>query len=138
MTNLQYWKEKLLEVYENGSDCIALANGYPVNGACIDCDDCDFNKPSDGYDERSCHNRMFDWLEQEHVGFLWSPEQIAMLKALPQDCYFERGKTTDDLYLREDESSILVLYPAKLVVQFPQITRYMHYKVSELLAMAER
>jgi len=135
MTNLQYWKEELVEVYEDGSNCIALANGHPVNGACVRCDDCDFNKPSDNYDERSCHQRMFDWLEQEHVGFLWSPEQIAMLKALPQDCYLERGTTTSELFLREGAD--LVQYPSKLAIQFPQIERGMHYKVSELLAMAE-
>lgn len=138
MTNLQYWKEKLIELYEDGSSCIALANGHPVSGECVRCDDCDFNKPSDTYDERTCHRRMFDWMEQEHVGFLWSPEQIAMLKALPQDCYFERGVTTGDLYLREGESNTLALYPTRFVVRFPQIEKDMHYKVSELLAMAER
>ena len=138
MTNLQYWKEKLIKVYEDGSNCIALANGHPVNGACVRCDDCEFSEPSDTYDERSCHHRMFDWLEQEHVGFLWSPEQIAMLKALPQDCYFERGEAINDLLLRESGSNTLVLYPTGLVVQFPQITKDMHYKVSELLEMAER
>lgn len=138
MTNLQYWKEKLIEVYEDGSNCIALANGHSVSGECVCCNDCDFNKPSDTYDERTCHHRMFDWLEQEHVGFLWSPEQIAMLKALPQDCYLEHGKTGNDLFLKESENNTLVLYPTRLVVQFPQIKRGMHYKVSELLAMAER
>ena len=137
MTNLQYWKEKLVEVYEDGSNCIALANGHPVNGACVRCDDCDFNKPSDTYDERTCHHRMFDWLEREHVGFLWSPEQIAMLKALPQDCYLEQGTQIEGLFLRDGDGAS-IYYPQSLLVQFPQITKDMHYKVSELLEMAER